>query len=153
SPLPVPQMLGHAAGQLGPAVLQRKIQRRRAASRVVQLKASDQAGDGGGDAGVDQLLAWMPTDVGGAQGTAAWLITAHDLGFLDGFDKTLAQLQDFADGKSTVHSEENEHGDWEKKVMAGQGGKTHKPKGVSRTGRGSYEIEAKDAPILAVMVD
>ncbi len=90
-----------------------------------------------------ELLAWQPTEVGGARGQAAWLLRAVELGWVDAHGQTRKHLRAYVDGAASVESTEG--------IPSPANDRGIKPKREVGGGRGVYDVKLGDAPILETL--
>ncbi len=95
---------------------------------------------------VDALLQWQPTSARGPKGTAAWILRAAELGFLD-TNQATAALQDFQASRP-VHTREAHAGNEAAQRKAHPGRYDH----VTRNPAGGYDVDLQDSPVLEMIV-
>jgi hypothetical protein len=97
------------------------------------------------DPAIAALLAWQPTEVGGEQGQAAWLLAAIDTKLIGAFAQTKEQLKRLAEGHATVMSQED------KPDAVRSPAKNVKHVKDTKGGQAIYSIAMADTPILGVL--
>lgn len=96
---------------------------------------------------VDALLASTPSGARGKQGTAAWLLEASALGFVD-LGQARPQLEQFRDDAPTIHTNQAPYPNEDADRAAHPGRFDH----VVKNPKGGYDLTLQDAAVLTPLV-